>query len=1176
MTMKLFFSAHSAKLAAVSLIAALAVGCDGGPVKITITAEGELPLSSSSSSEDANSSGMHTSLQLASSAMAAAYSSNDIYRDSSSSVSGETNSGGVYASSQLISSATHAAYSSHDVIYSDNSNSYEPNHGANVSVGSQDLGLEYWANLCMECHTYSGEAPVEGLIDLNIRDWHWEDFSEYVQANMPASDPESCNGACARHITAFLLDEQGLLDFINHNPNSPYPDIATVSSNTAVSSSNSISSYSGNEGDIDGRLVFPLDMYSIDNQGLAVAFNKNTNAMAYGAIGGGIIFSPAKVDGTEEWTHASRYQLHDLRFSEDGQLLLATLEAQVRVLDPATGEVLDIIETSSPATETFSVYGDIVVVTEQDGTYLASSYQWSKEYGARYFRETEFYSPVSFEVESGYVWARLQVEQTKAVINRCILRGGVFLCDDYGSVKNDLDYEGYIIHEFDGKFEVSPNDEWILTQGNNLLSTDTNLTPGVLGWHSGRQGFADFDFSPSGTLSAIDGSGRPQFYDNVEPGAEPIPLDPEGYFEAYNLTQIIALDEGTFAVAQQPGGQFWLVVLSPEIFKTGVSAHSSFSSADRSSSPYIPTSTSSVSSSSKSVAHISSADYVSYSSSQIYESSSSMSILDHPYAIDLNVSTIDDKGLTIALDKTNGALYYGAIHGKTITSLGGINAAPWSYTGEQRLFDLTLSQDNQTLLATFENEVRAFDTASGEDLGVITTTGKPAYDVMARGRQDVYIATGSNGDYQVQRYFWRGEWFADKSSNHFSQAPNLEMAGEQIWVREQHYSESATLTFCDNYIHFACDSTPIAITEAAAQFIALPNGSSRIETYGQFIASPDGRWIVTQGNNIVSTQGIFEPFQMPQATLQQGFIDMDFTETGALVAINHGKKVVGYEYIDPYSQPIFLGPEEYLPIGDPQHLLVLPNNISVISEASDGRFYLIPLGPTLNLAPLPLPLPPVVASSSSSVSPVPTPQSSSSSYSSASSSYRTQASSSSSAPAPSFGWAMAPSIEWVEAGGWQLDTVEYGTQHSNVYVALAELGPGATINPRPTDQFTEITLHITVFDTTKRFRINYDVIPASGEDVQLNAHIVDQVIVGNDSPANAGFYTASFEFTNTILAGNDMGDVDWTSFSNEFDYWGSSGIALKLKSANGAPFHLKGLSIKEVGPSTMGDGKTYF
>ena len=125
--------------------------------------------------------------------------------------------------------------------------------------------------------------------------------------------------------------------------------------------------------DIAHSFVFPLDIQSIDDQDIAFVVDKKSGAMIYGALGGHTITSPARIDGTEEWEHATRYRLHDLRFSEEGQWLLVTLDSQVRVLDPGTGEILGAIETSAPATETFSTDGYIVVVTEENGIYVLNN-----------------------------------------------------------------------------------------------------------------------------------------------------------------------------------------------------------------------------------------------------------------------------------------------------------------------------------------------------------------------------------------------------------------------------------------------------------------------------------------------------------------------------------------------------------------------------------------------------------------------------------------------------------------------------------------------------------------------------------------------------------------------------------------------------------------------------------
>lgn len=1139
--MKLPFFNNSAKLVVTSLVTALAAGCDGGPITVTITTNSQNNVSSSDSSapiDDSRSSFDTNHLYNSS----WSFSSNNSYSsfDNLEHISSYSNTSSTNASYQ----PPHAADSSND-LYSSDSYTYSsaPSYGQTVSVGSQDLGLEYWVNLCMGCHTYSGEAPIEGLIDLNVRDWHWEDFSEYVEANMPKGEAENCNWACARHITAFLLDEEGLLDFVNFNPNSPYPDIVTVSSSVSSSGSNSSQNAPGN--DIAHSFVFPLDIQSIDDQDIAFAVDKKSGAMIYGALGGHTITSPARVDGTEEWEHATRYRLHDLRFSEEGQWLLVTLDSQVRVLDPTTGEILGAIETSAPATETFSTDGYIVVVTEENGIYTASSYQLGGDQGIRLDQETEFYSPVTFDIELGYVWARLQVEQTKAVINSCIFRGGAFLCYHYGPADNDESYDGYLVHEFDGKFSISPNDEWILTQGNNLLSTDQNLAPSTLYWDIGRQGFKDFDFSPSGTLSVIDNAGRALRYNTLESGAAPSLLDPQGNFGEYNLTKIIALEEGTFAIAKQPNGEFLLVVLDHELVTVGT-PQSSSSSSVTSSSPLIASSNSNNSSSSVSVIYTSSSYYADVSSSQTRDSSSSIYIPNETFLLDLNINAIDGKGLAVAVDKQNEVIYYGAIHGKSITSFDGSDAVLWEYKGEQRLFDLTLSEDNDILIATFENEVRAFDITSGEDLGVITTTDMPATDVFAIDRFDVYVATGSDGNYQMTRYIWRIQWL-NRAKYNFNQAQQLAIANDQIWSREQYDTYSANIILCGTDENFECNNDPITIRESA----------------GKLIASPNGNWLVTQGNNVISTSGVIEPFILPYTARKPGFIDMDFTDQGALLAIDQDGQVVGYDFLDPHAEPIILNNSTSY-YGVAQQLVVLPGGFGVIVKApNDDSFYLQLLP---HHAPAPPPQPPTASSSSSSISPTPIPMSSSS-FSSTS-----ETSSSSSAPAPTFDWAMAPSIEWVENGGWQVNTEDYGSPHHSVYVAPSEFGQNATSNPRVDEQFTEITLHVTVFDKSKRYRIQFEAQAASGEDVTLAAKMVDQVIIADDSPSNASIYTVSYELNTTVLNGAENLSNDWTAISGEFDYWGSSGLALKIKSINGASFSFKGLSVEEVGPSTMGDG----
>ena len=558
------------------------------------------------------------------------------------------------------------------------------------------------------------------------------------------------------------------------------------------------------------------------------------------------------------------------------------------------------------------------------------------------------------------------------------------------------------------------------------------------------------------------------------------------------------------------------------------------------------------------------------SSASFYESESSTSSVfsdDTPDSniFDLGVQSIDGQGLAIAISNSpNPALlYYGPIHGTAIISLG--LDTPWDYSGDQRLFDLYLSPNDRFLVATFEFEVKVFDTHNGTLYNSVATQNGPAKDVLIDDGH-LYVVTEQQGKYLVTEYaFGHGQLYASSPVT-FDYPVDLEAGSNVMWVRQQTDINHAVLTQCKKRLTTCFDDVIYTLDEFE----------------GKFSISPDDNWILTQANNLLSTSQSVAPSSLYWDVGRKGFIDMHIAESGQVVVIDNAGYIQNYDSIGIDVVPTTLDPDRYFHGFYFSELLALESRaLAAVAKRDDGSFVLVALT---------LPAEPAIpyTSSSSAHWPSSQPYTSTSSFSSHSyaavstptssaHSYTSSSSSSSFAGQPTNSFAHAPSIEWVEKAGWVVTSdTEYKKPNQTIYVAPSALGSNATANPRANQVFTNVTLHVSAFDREKRYKIGFAIRPASEENVDIEAKLVDAVLIADENPALSSLYATTYPLlAQTVGASSDVLS-EWTLLDSEFDFWGSSGLTLNILSSNNAPFYLDALFIEEVGPSTIGSGMIRF
>ncbi len=498
--------------------------------------------------------------------------------------------------------------------------------------------------------------------------------------------------------------------------------------------------------------------------------------------------------------------------------------------------------------------------------------------------------------------------------------------------------------------------------------------------------------------------------------------------------------------------------------------------------------------------------------------------------------SIEDKGLAVLDDEK--FMIVGAIHGNSVRANNLWTDNLWTYTGEARLLALTATHDSTMILAIFENAVVMLNRFTGEKLGEVATPNDSASDVLLVNQQ-LFIAHRDSSSSRIVRYLLDDQGaqiFATlQDTQIFSGQINMEYGAGDVWVLEKGGAHSQ-LHRC-------------ALTEgplACALYKTELSNSWAAEDNNQLVFSKDDRWIVTSGNNLISTTADIPLKTLPWTSGLQGFYDLRFINEQSLLAIDLSGTAVIYENVTkadtPTPVPLLKNPpplQQLARIGG--DYVAIHKNLAGAFEliSVTARGYELSFDGDLDLGNLPCgPAIWVLQPNGYSLF----------------------------THGPCI--ADAPSLAWVEAAGWSIKTSKtYRETQSTLYVFLDEY---ITAQPSPNSAFTAPTLELRADKRYSRYRVSFD-IKAADRPVFLTAYLSDYLMILDDSSARASGYTVIKPWPSQRLVA-----TDWVSMSGEFDLLSADIAYLKLHAKNSEPFNLKNLILEEIGPSDVSGGVTEY
>lgn len=328
--------------------------------------------------------------------------------------------------------------------------------------------------------------------------------------------------------------------------------------------------------------------------------------------------------------------------------------------------------------------------------------------------------------------------------------------------------------------------------------------------------------------------------------------------------------------------------------------------------------------------YTSSSSGITPSSQSGYTSSSRrLSDIIEPQAyLELGVKSIDQQGLTIAFNKEDNILFFGAIHGKQIQSLSTKLAPNWIYTGEQRLFSLTLTDDERFLLAAFEYEIKVLVANTGEVFHTIPTPRGPASDVLATtlfGHSYFYV-TGEDGTETIEVVGQSQPNITSYYDTAFDTAVDLESHAHEapVWVQKREEDKSL-------YIKCTFAELSLCVGESPSYQLDEPEGGFKVST--------DGHWLITLNNTVLSTTLDSEPYKLDGRDNHPGFLDMDFNKLGVLGVIDTLGDAYAYTSIEPNSSPIKLEPKNKNISYHLERIITLDDDVFAIARTEPGGYF---------------------------------------------------------------------------------------------------------------------------------------------------------------------------------------------------------------------------------------------
>ena len=163
-------------------------------------------------------------------------------------------------------------------------------------------------------------------------------------------------------------------------------------------------------------------------------------------------------------------------------------------------------------------------------------------------QDTQVFSgQINMEYGADDLWL-LEKGEAQSQLHRCDLTDGAMVCALYKmELSNSRASEG------NNQLVFSEDERWIVTSGNNLIATTTDIPVNNLPWINGLQGFYDLRFINVQSLLAIDLTGTAVIYENVTKTDAPTPVllkNPP------LLRQLARTPGGYFAVHKNVAGAF--------------------------------------------------------------------------------------------------------------------------------------------------------------------------------------------------------------------------------------------------------------------------------------------------------------------------------------------------------------------------------------------------------------------------------------------------------------------------------------------------------------------------------------------------------------------------------------------------------------------------------------------
>ncbi len=149
----------------------------------------------------------------------------------------------------------------------------------------------------------------------------------------------------------------------------------------------------------------------------------------------------------------------------------------------------------------------------------------------------------------------------------------------------------------------------------------------------------------------------------------------------------------------------------------------------------------------------------------------------------------------------------------------------------------------------------------------------------------------------------------------------------------------------------------------------------------------------------------------------------------------------------------------------------------------------------------------------------------------------------------------APSLDWIDYAGWSVETepFEYGDP------ANLRVGEDAT-NVHPETPVTLEKMHLNANERGVVYRVSAEVRAGTAEEiVDISFVVLDELISNSNSE--------SLYISYPLISADQLGD-DWVAVSGEFEFWGSSGLQLQIRSDAGQFMH-RNLRLERVGPGSL-------